>query len=138
MPKTKGEDFDRETGLLSKDGSPLDLVRSPERARYFYRLKDDRITEFCIENANGPQSVETLSPDGNHRKWGSYWEGDLLVFYPPDGADIAHGIFWAYDKRLQVGEPCDRKELERLALRMRSSCVVTQGMKDSMGQSSNR
>lgn len=106
----------------------------PSRARYFYRLRDDRITEFCVENARGPQSVESLSPDGQHRKWQSYWEGDLLVFYSPYHEDSENGIFWAYDKRLQIGEPCDRMDLERLALRMRASCVVTQGMKDAIGQ----
>lgn len=133
--RTKGADFDRETGLLTPEGNPLRIGGEPSKARYFYRLRDDRLTEFCVQNARGPQSVETLSPDGNHKKWQSYWEDDLLVFYPPDGADITHGIFWAYDKRLQVGEPCERKDLERLALRMRTSCVVTQGMKDAMGQS---
>lgn len=130
---TKGDDFDRTKGLLAEDGSPLELTRSPARAKYFYRLRDDRITEFCVENACGPQSVESLSPDGQHRKWQSYWEGDLLVFYSPYHEDSENGIFWAYDKRLQIGEPCDRRDLEKLAMRMRVSCVVTQGMKDAIG-----
>ncbi len=126
MPLTKGEDFNRTTGLIDPATSKPQVIRGavPNRARYFYRLRDDRLTEFCVENARGPQSLETISHDGEHRKWHSYWEGDLLVFYPPDGADVSDGVFWAYDKRLQIGEPYPREELERRALRMRVSMVV--------------
>ena len=126
MPLTKGENFNRITGLLDPATLRPQVIRGvePNRARYFYRLRDDRLTEFCVENAHGPQSLETISRDGAHRNWHSYWEGDLLVFYPPDGADVSEGVFWAYDKRLQVGEPCPREELERRALQMRVSVVV--------------
>lgn len=125
MSLTKGDDFNRITGLLDREtGKPLRLLRQPKIARYFYRLKDDRMVTFCVENACGPQSVETISRDGLHRKWQSYWEGDLLVFYPPDGADISEGIFWAYDKRLQVAVEYPRAELEKKALGMRASIVV--------------
>jgi len=125
LPLAKGEHLNRETGLLDKEGSPLKIKRSsgPARAKYFYRLRDDRITEFCVENAVGPQEIVTLRSDGNHIRWTSYWEGDLLVFYVPDGVDPSLGIFWSYDKRLQVAVPYPREELERRALNMRVSMV---------------
>jgi len=125
MPLTKGEDFNRITGLIDeRSGKVLELIPDPKIARYFYRLKDDRMVTFCVENASGPQSVETISRDGQHRKWQSYFEGDLLVFYPPDGADISEGVFWAYDKRLQIAVEYPRAELERKALGMRASILV--------------
>ena len=125
MPLTKGEDFNRVTGLRDQTGHVQQIIGvAPKRARYFYRLRDDRLTEFCVENACGPQSVETIARDGQHRKWQSYWEGDLLVFYPPDGADISEGVFWAYDKRLQIAVEYPRAELERKALGMRASILV--------------
>lgn len=125
---TKGEDFDRVTGLLDRAGTPLEIAPQPRRAYYFYRLKDDRPVAFCVANACGPQSVETLKPDGSHQKWESRWVGDLLEFYPPCDTEIDHvtacGIFWAYDKRLQVGEAMPREELERRAMNMRKSIIV--------------
>lgn len=133
MPFTKGDDFNRETGLLDAAGQILKVSpgTEPKRARYFYRLTDDRPVEFCVANACGPQSVETIRHDGTHLKWESYWEGDLLVFYPPEPVEIDHintfGMGWAYDKRLQVGEPCPREEMERLSLRNRVSIVVPPG-----------
>jgi hypothetical protein len=97
-------------------------------ARYFYRLKDDDIiTEFCVAGAVGAQSVETLMPDGSHRKWDSCWDGDLLVFKPPDGGCVPHGLMWYYDRRLQIGEPMERPELERRALGNRVSIIVPSG-----------
>lgn len=134
MSLTKGDPFNVETGLLDANGKPLVIPAQPNRARYFYRLRDDRPIEFCIQNAQGPQTVKTLKYDTvnqkplGHLDWQSYWEGDLLVFYPPESVEIdhikTHGMFWGYDWRLQIGEPCPRHELERLALNNRVSIIV--------------
>lgn len=101
-------------------------VSVPRTAWYFYRLKDDDfVREFCVANARDPnQTVETLAPDGTHQKWARRHEGDLLVFTPPDGYAGDQGLLWAYDRRLQVGEPMPREQLEKLALDSRVSVVM--------------
>ena len=95
----------------------------PRIAYYFYRLRDDHIvSEFCVANAGDPrQAVETLAPDGTPQRWQQRHEGDLLVFTSPDGYAGDQGILWLYDRRLQLGQPMPREELERQALRMRVS-----------------
>lgn len=95
----------------------------PQQAYYFYLLQDDDfVKEFCVANSGDPhQTVATLAPDGTWQYWKSRAEGDLLVFHPPDGYTGDEGLLWAYDKRLQRGEPMPRAELERRALAMRVS-----------------
>lgn len=118
MPHERGVDFDR-SGLT--DIGDVDAP-GPSAARYFYLLRrDDFMAEFCVAGAVGPQSVETLAPDGTYQKWPSLWRGDLLVFRPPDGYSGNQGLLWSYDRRLQVGEAMPRAELERRALGMRAS-----------------
>lgn len=96
------------------------------QAFYFYRLRDDDfVNEFCVANSGDPnQYVETLAPDGTPQRWRQRHEVDLVIFTPPDGYDGNQGLLWAYDKRLQVGEPMPREMLERQALRMRKSLVM--------------
>jgi hypothetical protein len=104
-----------------------DLVRRAVRrqvpvAWYFMRTRNDsRITEFCVANARDPhQEVKTKAPDGRMQRWAKRWEGDLLVFTPPDGY-VEGPLQWRYDKRLQIGQEADRKVQEREALRGRVS-----------------
>jgi hypothetical protein len=94
-------------------------------ARYFYRLKNDSfIREFCVEGATDPwQTVDTLAPDGTPQRWRREMEGDLMVFYPPDGYEGEQGLLWAFDPLLQRAEPMPRDLLERRALNMRVSIV---------------
>ena len=118
MPLTPGLEFDR-SGLteiqVSEDATPAVV-------RYFYLIKnDDFITEFCVAGAIGPNSVETIAPDGSFQQWPSFWREGMLVFRAPDGYSGGQGLIWSYDKRLQSGEPMTRPELERRAMRMRVS-----------------
>lgn len=112
----------------------LDLYRQRRAARmapgvpqayYFYRLTNDHfIREFCVANAQDPeQYVDSVAPDGSKQRWAKRWEGDLLVFTPPDGYD-GGAVGWMYDRRLQVGLPMPRAELERQALRCRVSALA--------------
>src|SRR5580700_6566837 len=98
---TKGLQFDRHGAeyLAPNAGAQL------RRAIYFYRVRHDNcITEFCVANWQGPQSVWSYQADytpAAHRDridslygadaserrredimipWDSYEEGDLLVF----------------------------------------------------------
>ena len=90
-------------------------------AWYYYRLReDDFVSEFCVANAKDhDQTVETLAPDGSAQLWARRWEGDLLVFHPPDGYAGNQGLVWRYDKRFQRHEPAPREVMEREALRNR-------------------
>jgi hypothetical protein len=95
---------------------------TPQQAFYFYRLRDNQITEFCVANARDPkQYVESKAPDGSTQLWESRWEGDLLVFHCPDGHNPGDGLLWFYDRRIQIGQAMPLEELERQALRCRVS-----------------
>lgn len=96
---------------------------APARCHYFYRLReDDFVNEFCVAGSKDPnQFVETLAPDGTPQRWAKRAEGDLVIFTPPDGYAGSQGLLWSYDRRIQVGEPMPREELERQALRCRKS-----------------
>jgi hypothetical protein len=104
------------------------FTRKPESFAA-YRLHGDNLHyDVCILNPIGPQSVKSVSLDGNHVEWESRWEGNMLVFDPPDGHDIQHGFFWGYDARLQQGIAMSstvwgRKEIERFAMNYRVSVV---------------
>lgn len=92
---------------------------APRIAWYFYRLNtDDGISEFCVANHQGDpgQFVQSKMPDGSNVVWDRREEGDLLVFRPPDRRLADQGMLWAYDKRLQRGEPMPQAQLEKLAL----------------------
>lgn len=91
-------------------------------AFYFYRLRNDNfMKEFCVANAKDPnQYVESRTPDGTLQRWAKRWEGDLLVFTPPDSYD-GGPVGWMYDRRLQLGQMAPRDVLEREALRNRIS-----------------
>jgi len=94
----------------------------PRTAYYFYRVREDDslIREFCVAGHADPnQYVETLAPDGTLQRWQKREEGDLLVFWPPDGYAGMQGVLWCYDRRLQIGEPMPRPQLERELLRNR-------------------
>lgn len=99
------------------------MPHTPPTAWYFYRLKeDDFVQEFCVANAQDPnQFVETFGPDGQMHRWAKRQEGDLLVFRPPDAYHGSQGLGWSYDPKLQRGEPMNREQLERRALRGRVS-----------------
>ncbi len=121
MPATAGLDFDR-SGLTE---IAVSADAGPAEARYFYRLReDDFVSEFCVANSAGPNTLETIAPDGTFQRWPSRHEGDLLVFRAPDGYSGGQGLCWSYDRRLQAGDPMPRRELERRALGMRASIVV--------------
>ena len=98
------------------------VATKPQAAHYSYVLKNDNtIVKFCVANHRGPQTVETTAPDGKTRQnWTQKEEGDLLVFYPPDGY-LGGPVRWKYNKFLQNGEPMPRDLLEKLALGMRVS-----------------
>jgi hypothetical protein len=96
----------------------------PRQAWYFYRLKDDNlISEFCVANGADPnQYVETPAPDGSLQRWDKREEGELIVFHPPDGY-FGGPVGWMYDKTIQIGQAMPREELERQALRCRTSMM---------------
>lgn len=105
--------------------SPLVLRAERRRipfAYYFYRIRNDNfIREFCVANARDPnQQVESPAPDGTMQRWAKRLEGDLVVFTAPDGYE-GGAVGWSYDRRLQMGVPMPREELERQALRCRKS-----------------
>ena len=126
MPLTKGEPYDfigNYTGWVAES--------SPAKATCAVRVHGDRLHyDVGIMGAVGPQSVKSVSPTGDHVEWDSYWEGDMLIFTPPDGYDIHHGFFWGYDKRIQEGyilhgaTPKERLERDRFALQYRTSVIV--------------
>jgi hypothetical protein len=121
MSLTPGLDFDR-TGLTE---IPVSADATPAVARYFYLIKeDDFVTDFCVAGAVGPNSVETLAPDGSFQRWPSFWRDGLLMFRAPDGYAGGQGLCWSYDRRLQRGEPMPRPDLERRALGMRVSVSI--------------
>lgn len=92
-------------------------------AYYFFRLRDNEVVkEFCVSNAQDPnQYVESTAPDGTKQRWEKRWDGDLLVFRPPDGYAEFQPLGWVYDKQLQDGEATPQELMERLALNMRVS-----------------
>lgn len=95
------------------------------RCFYFYRLTNDLVSEFCVANSVDPdQYVETMADDGSMIRWSKRTEGDLVVFRSPDPMLDNRGLFWAYDRRLQIGEPAPRDVLEREALRCRVSAMI--------------
>jgi hypothetical protein len=118
MPRTPGIEFDRS----GSTEIPVCADATPAVARYYYLIKeDDFVTEFCVAGAVGPNSVESLAPDGSCQQWPSFWRDGVLVFLSPDSYAGGQGLFWSYDKRLQFGKPMPRPELERRALGMRVS-----------------
>jgi hypothetical protein len=121
MRLTPGLDFDRS----GHTEVPVASWAEPTVCRYFYRLRSDELVhEFCVQGAIGPHSVETYAADGSLHKWPSFQDGDLLVFYPPDSYAGAQLLLWAYDRRLNRGEPLERPALERAALNQRVSITV--------------
>jgi hypothetical protein len=128
MPLTHGLDHDR---LASFTTFAIAPPVEPRQATYFYVLKDDHIIdEFCVANSEGPVSVESYIVDPKLgggpaiQKWDSFWRGNLLVFKPPDSYVGDQGWWVHYDRRLMTLERMDLVELDRHALRMRTSIIV--------------
>ena len=96
------------------------------QALYWYRIRNDNfIREFCVANSGDPnQYVESMAPDGTRQRWQKRDEGDLIVFTPPDGYD-GGAVGWMYNRRLQRGRMAPRDLLEKQALRMRKSLIIS-------------
>jgi len=141
----RGTPFDRSGATEISVASSAE----PRRAVYFYRIHAENcITEFCVANWCGPQSVCTYPPGFvpeqfftwvdkfmgaahmERRKadmmvqWDSYEEGDLLVFKAPSEDHAGQPIMWHYDRRLQIGCMANRHEMDQFILRGRKSLVV--------------
>lgn len=146
---TKGTPFDRS----GASGIDVNSGVEPRRAIAFYRVHAENcITEFCVANWCGPQTVATYPPwftvewfneyiahfqgaDHHDRKkddflvqWDSYEDGDYLVFKAPDQSHAGQPIRWYYDRRLQIGKLADRGPMDKFILGQRTSLVV-QGLK---------
>ncbi len=82
-------------------------------AYYFMRMKEDNlVAELCIAGASDPnQTVSTLAPDGTKQFWDKRWEGDLLVFHPPDGYAGDQPLEWHYNKLFQRGKRATQEVL---------------------------
>lgn len=90
---------------------------------YWYELKDDNtISKVVVVNAADPETrIETVLPEeAEPQVWKRASEGGRMAFYPPD-AYCGSGFWFVYDDRLQVLKPMPREDLERLALRSKTS-----------------
>lgn len=148
---TKGENFDR-SGATTLD---VNSGVEPQCATLYYRVSAENcITEVCVANWCGPQTVASYPPwftiewfnayiarfdgaDHHDRKkedflvqWDSYQDGDLLVFKAPDESHAGQPIRWYYDRRLQSGRVADRKPMDKFLIGHRTS-VIVQGLRSS-------